>query len=265
MTSRLPKDDPFFRVPTTIRPTSEGPVELPIRYWDVTAIVAVFAAPRAGAEAILEGTGLEPGLSLGERVGVAMAFYEYRDTSVGTYNEVGTSIFAVRRGERARLGHADLLLPPRRRTVGAYVVDLPVTTAAANAAGREIWGYPKFVTQIPLTLRGRALDTSVRDPNDGSPIVRLAGRLGWAVPTPPLSIMTYTRLDGALIRTHVDVRGWMLAHAPGSARLEVGSSKHGMAERLRTLGLEGAVPRLVAVTDRFQSLLWPGETVPEGR
>lgn len=262
MRSRLPKQDAFFQVPIVVRPTSEGPVELPIRYWDVTAVVALFAAPRAGAEALLADAGLEPGMPLGAgHVGVAMAFYEYRDTSVGTYNEVGTSIFAVRRGERARLGAADMLRAPHRRTVGAYVVDLPVTTAAANAAGREIWGYPKFVTEIPLTLRGRELDTCVRDPAGGGTIVRLNGRLGHGLPVPPLSIMTYTRLDGALVRTHVDVRGWMFAHAAGSLRLEIGSSEHGMARRLRTLGLDGAVPRLVAVTDRFQSLLWPGEAV----
>ena len=31
---------------------------------------------------------------------------------------------------------------------GIWVVDLPVTTKEAQAAGIELWGYPKYVTDI---------------------------------------------------------------------------------------------------------------------
>jgi hypothetical protein len=177
------------------------------------------------------------------------------------YNEVGTAIFALRPGERPRLGWADLLMPPRRRTIGAYVVDLPVTTRAANAAGRELWGYPKFVTQIPFRLHGREFECAVLDPEQDAPIVSLGGRMGPGLPAPPLSLMTYTQLDGALLRTHVDVRGRITVHAPGSLRLHLGPSQHRMAENLRLLELDGARPRVVMRTERFQSKLWPGSRV----
>lgn len=259
-------DDRFFEVPRASRQTSEGPVDLPILYYDVTNVIALFDAPLGGVRAVLEGTDLEPAIVVRGRAVLALSFYEYRRTTVGVYNEVGTAIFVVRRGERPpRLGWADLLVPPRRRTIAAYVVDLPVTTAVANAAGREIWGYPKFVTRIPFRALGREIDCGVDDPAGGARIVTLAGRLGPGAPAPSLDLMMYTLLDGALIRTHVDVRGPVTAHAPGSVRLTVGASSHRMAENLRTLGLVSARPLFVMRTDRFQSILHEGDRIPRLR
>ncbi|MCC6555653.1 MAG: acetoacetate decarboxylase family protein [Polyangiaceae bacterium] len=254
----------FFNVPRTVRETSEGPVELPILYRDVTNVLALFLAPREGAEEVLAGTGLRPGVRVGDRVLVGLSFYEYRDTSIGSYNEVGTAVFVVRADERPRrLAPVELLLPPAWRRGAVWVVDLPVTTPAADAAGRELWGYPKFVTEIPFRLDGRRFDASVLDPDGSGPIVTLGGELGPGVPAPPISLVTYSRLGGRLVRTHVDVRGLQTAHARGSVRLRVGASKHRMAAHLRALALDGAVPLLVMRTDRFQSKLHGG-TVVEG-
>ncbi len=254
--------DPFFDVPRTTRATSEGPVELPILYRNVRSVVALFTVPKQRASELLVGTGLKPApLGLGRAV-VALALYEYLDTSVGVYNEVGTAIFALRENETATpLAFLDLLRPPTARRLGMYVVDLPVTTAAANAAGREIWGYPKFITAIPFQLTGHKFDSAVLDPTGDSEIFRISGTFGAGISAQPLSLMTYTRKDGALIRTHVDVRGPVQLCAPGSLTLRVGASKHGMATRLRSLGLDGARPRVVMVTDKFQSLLHEGTIV----
>ncbi len=255
--------DRFFDVPRVPHATSEGVVELPILYRDVSNVIGLFMARRAGVEDILRGTGLVPAVVRGDEALVGVSFYEYRDTTVGVYNEVGSAIFVLREGERPpRLGLADMYVPPAYRTIGAYVVDLPVTTAAANAAGRELWGYPKFITSIPFRLRGRSVDTSVLDPETRVPIVTFAGEMGPGLPAPPLGLMTYTRLEGALIRTHVDVRGWVTVHRPGSVRLCVGKSTHGMAGRLRSLGLSDVRPVLILRTDRFQSKLHAGRKLP---
>jgi hypothetical protein len=252
----------FFDVPRSVHPTSEGPVELPILYRDVTNVIAVFLVPHEGAEEVLAGTGLVPDAVVGRRVLTALSFYEYRDTSVGSYNEVGTAIFARRAGERSRLlSVADAVLPAMLRRSAAWIVDLPVTTRAANAAGREIWGYPKFVTDIPFRLQGRSVEASVKDPGGSNVIVTLSGELGRGVPVPPIDVVTYTRLGPQLLRTHVDVRGWQTIHSPGSVRLRVGTSDHRMAKNLRTLCLENAAPIAVITTNRFQSKLPAGKSV----
>lgn len=261
--------DAFFRVPRTTRETSGGPVELPILYYDASNVVAVFRASRAGAERLLEGTGYEPQLGPGGSATVALSFYEYRRTSVGVYSEVGTAVLAVPRGARQpRLGIAEMLAPARWRTAGAFVVDLPVTTPIACAAGREIWGYPKFVTDISFRLRKRDFESVVYEPGGGGlgsvatapRIVSVSGHLGPGLPAPPLAVVTYTVLDGVQVKTYIDVRGTVSVRAPGSVTLEVGASEHRMARNLRVLGLgEGKVrPSLVIATDSFQSVLPDG-------
>lgn len=250
--------DDFFRVPRTLHHTSAGLVELPILYRDASNVVALFEADRRGAERLLEGTGLEPEVGRGDRAMAALAFYEYRDTTVGVYSEVGTAIFARKRGDRGLLpGIAELLIAPRKRRVGGWVVDLPVTTEAANAAGRELWGYPKFVTAIDFSLRGRSVRSAVHLPGREGTICELSGTMGPGSRAPAVSLVTFTQLDGVLVRTHVDVRAKTRAHLRGDVTLRVGSG-HRMAENLRALGLDGARPVLLLVTERFQSLLHAG-------
>jgi hypothetical protein len=250
--------DTFFETPRTIRVTSQGPVELPILYRDATAVVGMFPVAWSRAAAVLDGTGLVPLGLPRDRALAALAFYEYRQTSVGVYNEVGVAIMTVRAGEPGHLRRwADLARPPDQRRLGMYVVDLPVTTPIADAAGRELWGYPKFVTRLPMRLQGRDLEANVLDP-DGGEICSLAGRMGPGAPVPPLSLMTYTRLDGRIVRTHIDVRGRTTMRTAGTLRLDIGASRHPMAARLFALGLIRARPAVVMVSERFQSKLHAG-------
>ncbi len=249
----------FFRVHRTVHRTSAGLVDLPILYEDASNVLALFEADLRGATALLESTGLEPGIVQGNRALVGLSFYEYRRTTVGAYNEVGTAILARRPGERGLLpGLAELLVEPRRRHVGAWVVDLPVTTEAADAAGRELWGYPKFVTPIDFALVGRSFRSVVHDPGGGPPICEIAGSMGPGVPVPALSVLTFSRLGDALVRTPIDVRAPTRAHARGDVTLHVGSSSHRMAAHLRTLGVDGARPKALLVTARLQALLHAG-------
>lgn len=253
----------FFSVPRTTHGTSQGLVDLPILYYDVTTVVAFFNAPIDGVNASLHGTHLSPAITHDGTTACAIAFYEYRHTSVGAYNEVGVAIPVVRDGERPpRFGALDLLRDPRRRSIAFYVVDLPVTTPVAHAAGRELWGYPKFVTRIPFELSLRYFNGAVLDPDGHGEICRLKGALGRGVSAPPLSLATYSFLDGALIRTPIDVRGRIRVRRAPAMRLEVGDSGHVMAHHLRLLGLVGATPAFVTTTDRFQSKLFAGTRVP---
>ncbi len=253
--------DRFFDVPRTVHATSEGPVQLPILYRRVRNVQVLFAAPEPRVREHVAGTGLTLVPVGFGRALVALSFYEYLETTVGVYNEVGTAVFVVPKGEKSTaLSLFDMLRPLAARRVGMYVLDLPVTTAAANAAGRDIWGYPKFITPIPFQLAGRTFDSAVLDPNGEGEICRMSGTFGRGVSTPPLSLMTYSQKTGALVRTEITVRGPAQLCAPGSVVLSVGSSPHIMAERLRSMGLDGARPLVGMVTDQFQSILPEGKT-----
>ncbi|HEY6561702.1 MAG TPA: acetoacetate decarboxylase family protein [Polyangiaceae bacterium] len=254
-----PNRDAFFRVPRTLHHTHAGLVDLPILYYDATNVIALFEAELSGATSLLEGTGLEPMPFRGKSALVAVSFYDYRRTTVGSYGEVGTAVFARRPGERGLLpGIAEMLVDPRKRHVGAWVVDLPVTTELACAAGRDLWGYPKFVTPITIALEGRSFHALVDAPDGSEPILQIQGEMAFGLPVPAFSLMTFSQLHGTLVRTPIDVRAKTHAHKAGTVRLRVGSSQHPMAAHLRTLALDGARPSILTVTTNFQSILHAG-------
>ena len=225
---------------------------------------AFFLADSHKVAELLQGTGLMPALTLGGKSLVALGCFEYRDTSVGVYNEVGLALAVLPQGDTLALGGwKDLIATirqPEERRVAFHIVDLPVTTAAANAAGREIWGYPKFITDIPFSLQGRQFNCEVKTP-EGGPLMQLAGKIGPSIPATPLSLTLLSFLKGQMLRATVNVRGTQRTALAGSLTLRVPDSTHPMAQRLHTLGLDGAKPFAVSWTHDFQSRLNAGVAV----
>lgn len=256
------RDDPFFLVPRHAVRTSEGPVELPILYYDTSSLFAFFMVDRARVESVLAGSGLVPALTVGGLALAALACFEYRDTSVGAYNEVGLAVAVTRPGEATVLGGWKELLAtlqqPEMRRVAFHILDLPVTTAAANAAGREIWGFPKFVTDIPFRWQGQSVDCRVMVPGTDEPVLSLSGMMGAAVPSAPMGLALLSQHEGRLCRSTVNVRGSTRLALPGSVRLVAGSGPHPMAGHLRALGLEEARPLALMWSHAFQSRLNAG-------
>lgn len=254
--------DTFFQVTQTRHETTQGPVELPILYYDTSNILAFFLCDTKKAIETLRGTEFKPGLTLGNRTVIAVSFYEYRRTTVGVYNEVGLALPVLHRDDLAPLrGITDLFGNMDKRKLGFYVLDLPVTTALANAAGRELWGYPKFVTEIGFKLDDSHFRGKVSDPESRELILSMEGKLGIGVSMPPLSPVTYSIKDGKTLRTTINVRGNVKLSYPWGMRLKVGKSQHVMARHLRHLGLEDAQPIALMSTHKFQSRLNEGVSV----
>ena len=218
---------------------------LPIRYFDVQCLVATFLAELNRAVELLRGTGLKAVSQEDGKAVVALYCIEYRKTDIGPYNEVGLTVLA---------------LAPGDPNPASYVVDLPVTTAVANRAGREIWGYNKFVAAIDVKSDGKKFSTFLRD-SENELIGALEGDRGATVPAPPADIVTFTLLRGGLIKTIIQVLTPFQASSGDSFVLQAGTSRHPMTSRLRALGLDGARPVLVQYADPFQALLFPGRAV----
>ncbi|HEY6098020.1 MAG TPA: acetoacetate decarboxylase family protein, partial [Anaeromyxobacter sp.] len=166
----------FLKVPTAETQTSLGPVKLPVLYSDGASLLAFFWVDAAKAARQLEGTGLEPARFPGGRALHGLAFYDYRETAIGPYHEVGSALAVQPVGQAASM--LDLFRPPAGRRLGFRILDLPVSTSIANAAGREIWGYPKFVTDLPQRYDPGAFSGAVMAPGGGE-ILRLEGRARW--------------------------------------------------------------------------------------
>lgn len=255
--------DPFFQYPRTTFATSEGNVELPILYYDDSQVLALFLVDYDRAQAMVRGEGMEAARFVGGKALVGVAFYEYRQTSIGVYNEVGVAIAVVPAGTRSpSFPLLSMMRSLDKGSVGFFIVDLPVTTAAACAAGREIWGYPKFVTPIRFALKGERFSGTVTDPESEVDLLELAGDTGAGIPGPLLDLILYSRRSGALLRTLVNTRGGGLICLPGTMRLKVSGSAHAMARRLVALGLDDAMPAVVMRSDRLQLRLNAGAALP---
>jgi hypothetical protein len=262
-TVNLRNQDPFFQYPLTAAPTSEGNVDLPILYYDNSNMITMFWVDYDAAQAMVGPHGLTAIRFAGGKALVAFAFYEYRHTAIAPYNEVGLAIAALPKGTPApAMPLLSLFYKLDSNRAGFYVVDLPVTTPAACAAGREIWGYPKFVTPISFSLQGARFNGSVSDPAGSGNLVTLSGKAGISVPGPLLDLVLYSRLDGRVLRTLVNTRGGGKVGLGGSLELNIGDSSHVMSRNLHALGLQRAKPAFVSYTHKLQLRLNAGAALP---
>jgi hypothetical protein len=218
---------------------------LPIRYFDVQCLVATFLTDLDRAAELLKGASL---LAVSQEDGKAVVVLyciEYRITDIGPYNEVGLTVLAAAPGDP---------IPAN------YVVNLPVTTAVANRAGREIWGYNKFVATIDVKSEGKKFSTVLRD-SENVLVGALEGSRGASIPTPPTDILTFTLLNGRVIKTVIRVLTPFHASSGESFVFKVGTSRHPMTNNLSTVALDGARPVLVQYADPLQALLFPGRAL----
>jgi hypothetical protein len=218
---------------------------LPIRYFDVQCLVATFLTDLDRAAELLKGTALVAVSQEDGKAVVMLYCIEYRITDIGPYNEVGLTVLAGAPGDP---------IPAN------YVVDLPVTTAVASRAGREIWGYNKFVAAIDVKSDGKKFSTILRD-TENEMICALEGKRGASVPAPPADILTFTLLEGRLIKTVIRVLTPVQASSGDSFVFKTGTSRHPMTNHLRIVELDGARPVLVQYADPFQALLFPGRAL----
>ncbi len=256
--------DTFFDVPLKKFQTSRGAVDLPILYQDYSYVHFTFWADHQKAAAKLADTAFAPCRFFQGKALVSVSFFEYRACAIGPYNEVAVCVFAQPRGtERPGPFLPQLFLRAARDwTMGAYVVDLPVTTEIACAGGRDVWSYPKFVTSIAIHREGTRFRGVVVDPDLAEPLLTMdgtIGTLGLPVRLSNASLISYTTHQGAPLRIRHDVDARYRVNLGFSGALQVnGKSRHVMARNLVDMGLEGKKPFLVMHCDRARMILNEG-------
>lgn len=195
-------------------------VSLPVEVRRATAAAATFVVPHAPVARLMAGTGLAPKRLPGGRALCILAAVQYLDNDLGAYNEVAVSFAVGARGST----------PP-----GAYIHQLPVDGEFTCAAGRGIWGFPKWIAEIDI----RDHDGGVRChlAQDGEMILDLHVRPR-PIPLPerPAEMTAYARLDGMTRETPFTSRATGVRGGPMGATLALGD-RHPLAADLRSLGL----------------------------
>ncbi len=258
-----PHRDQFFKVPVKKVKTAAGEIDLPIFYYDYSYAHFLFWADYDRVVPKLEGTFFAPCRFFNGRAGVLLNFFEYRDSAIGPYNEVGLSILCHARSmKRPGPFLTQLMKDATKWTMGAYVIDLPVTTEIAHAGGREIWSYPKFVTGITADLKGKRFRGIVDDPDLHEPMVTLEGRMGLPGPGIRLSkasFISHTTHKGRPLRTLTDVDARFKVNLGFSGRLRVNErSRHVMAGNIMDMGLADRKPFLALHCEKARMILHGG-------
>lgn len=249
---------PFFSAPKVPIQTSEGLVDLPICYYDSSAVINLFTTDKEEVKRRLEGTGLEPINILGSPL-VAVICFEYRDTEIGPYNEVVIAV-ATRPYKKSlkKRTLTDLFRSLKNKQSGIYAIDLPVSKSLPCAAGIEIWGFPKIVAPIKFQLNNRSFSCSVNDADGATNIMRLSGTSFPFLTLPSIDTIIYTIKQRIPLRTLLKVRGKFRLRNSSFLKLTVGTSDHPVANNLRKLGLDGARPFATLSTESLRLVLPKG-------
>lgn len=200
-------------------------ITMPVEVRKASSWAAIYPVDARAAQRLVDPAGLRVVRPFPNRALATLLFVRYDDGDLDAYHEVGVS-FLVHPHEGARA--SDLI----RNRARVYIHHLPVNQGFTLEAGREIWGYPKFLADIDIDEGPR--ETACAISESGSRIFRLEVRNGGAFPMPAQAPPTYTFLDGVLRLTEWEVAGGSRGR-PGGARLELGD--HPIADELRTLGL----------------------------
>lgn len=195
-------------------------VRLPVEVRTARSAAATFLVRHDAARRLMAGTGLEPKRLPGGRAACILAVVQYVDNDLGPYNELAVSI-AVGATEDA--------------PAGAYIHQLPVDGEFTCAAGRGIWGFPKWLADFDLSIDDSR--AHCRLSQDGQLIVDLviSTRL-LPLPSKPMEMSAYAHLDGVTRRTPFTARATGVRGGPLGVRLSVGD-EHPVAVELRRLGL----------------------------
>lgn len=197
---------------------------------DSKAVSSAIAAAGGTESARLRPLRIRPGRTM-----CMLVFVDYLDGDLGPYNEFGVC-FLVEDPTRPPANPLHAIRKLAGGDARALVHRLPVDGEFTLAAGRGIWGFPKFLADFDVDHDGEHKHGRVSA--DGALIADLTIRPGIRVPDNPSDtvLTAYSQLDGVLRTTP-----WKLTSTAGTrtrfggARLELGT--HPIADELRSLRL----------------------------
>ena len=207
--------------------------ELPILYSRDDAFLAFHTADRDRVKSLMPTDTLHPLRAPGGRALVGIVAFNYFDTTIGPYGEVGVFVPVVH-GRRPVMPMLPALFESRYPGFGNVVIHLPVTLQAARDAGRSVWGYPKFVSEMEWEFTPEYQECRLSE--GGEDILTLRVAKSGRPRRDSNSLTTYSVLERNLIKTVIGQRGIGCTKLrPRGCALELG--QHRVAKELRDLDL----------------------------
>jgi hypothetical protein len=194
--------------------------DLPIVYRKGSAFFAAFSYPLSAIRTLLPHPMLVP-VPLVPGTGVLVAaVFDYQETSIGPYREVGLG-FQCRLRRSGPLPLLPLLAERFFEDVGPWVQFLPVSTSEACEAGRTHWGFPKIVADIRIEQAEGRMTCEVLEDEKRILSVDITRPAGGVSPV-AFPLRMYSALGDELLFTEVAVDAvGSTAHLGAKARLSI--------------------------------------------
>jgi len=227
------RDDPFFK--NTPRKTLEvagQQIELPACYYDLRYFTSIFIVKTSLLRKLLPHATFKP-IEVFPGTGMlGITAFEYRDTSIGPYNEIAITVPVIFPSKFVfpTLNSITMLL---NNIFPVYIHHLPVTTEMALQLGVHFWNYPKFLAEITFQDQDGYVDITLKE-NDAL-ILRM--RVNKLKPKKSARIKFHTYSIKEETVMHGYVEGWaqnLRTKLMGkTSRLELG--EHPISKELREL------------------------------
>jgi Acetoacetate decarboxylase (ADC) len=217
--------------PTSYR-VLDREVTLPVEVRDATAAVAYYLVSASAAQRLIDASGLRIASVLPGKTLCTIGTMDYRDGDLGPYHEIAISFF-VRERDQVSVPIIGTALDFARNRLGAYIHQLPVDGTFTCEAGRSIWGFPKFMSEIDISNDGDQETAALRV--EGRHVLTQRIRLEGTRSFPERGQTSYAHREGVTYRTRSVMRGDRIGARFRGASIELGD--HPVADELRSLGL----------------------------
>ncbi|MEU4038335.1 hypothetical protein [Streptomyces collinus] len=254
-----PEGHPFLTLPTASVPTTTGPVDVPVRYYDSSAAHLCFPVDAGAAHALLpENTWMRPS-RLGRRALAVLSLYEHRCSTIGPHAEIALSVLVddLWRPRPYDIA-ADLLRRADLRRTGRCVLSLAVSSEEARVVAREIWGRPAVRTPAEAELMTRHLRFTATEMG-----LTVEGRLGPGVRCLEPDWVLYGRRGESTVRSVARAHGRSRLHLATGVRLRLNTAAaEPLAGQLRRLHIDTARPLFVLACPQFMVHRGAGVVLP---
>lgn len=232
---------------------------LPILYFRDDLFALFFTADLQRIKALMPSDRLHPVTLPGGRSMLGFAAFNYIDTTIGPYGEIGVVVPCVH-GPKPPPPILPGLMEAGYPNFGTLVLHLPVTSTVARDAGRGQWGYTKFVADMHFANTPEYMQCKMTEQERHILTMRVVKKGFFKRDTKPL--ITFSVNDGKLIKTTIPQKGaYRFSLRPRDSFVKLGD--HPVADSIRDLGLSKKPLQSRYYVER-SGILPAGEVVEEG-
>lgn len=246
--------DPFFKrfkvrhnkQPLALADSLTKNYLFPTFYADVSCAIAVFLCDYKSACELLPHPEMKPVKMPRGRALVTFSCYEYRNVlNVAPYNEIAMTI-PVQIAPKIDVPVLPMLMEKQFKKFGYHVFHMPVTSLENRIRGNQIWGLPKVVNDIDITVE-KGFSTIIATDEAGNDYFRLKVPTEGSPQAFDVQSNLYSQLGNDLLQSQTAFKGtfamnkhmdrlWRKDNPKDDTYLKIGSGPQG--DLLRALNIE---------------------------